>query len=143
MQIELSHDIATVCLRRLHAEIEQRSHFLCALSLRQQLRDLTLPMGEDGPILGGDAVSGKESSQNHFRNARSKKGSTAFQRFNCGYQIASRIRLEDESAGAGIQYRARDLVRFGDRQNEHLGARIVVNDLTRGFKTIEAWHADV
>jgi len=39
---EFAHDVAAVCLRRLHAEIQHRSNFFCTLALSKKLHDFPL-----------------------------------------------------------------------------------------------------
>src|ERR1700747_1033883 len=39
VEIEFAHDVAAVCLRRLHAEVQYYGDFLCTLSLSEKLQD--------------------------------------------------------------------------------------------------------
>src|SRR5580658_10744572 len=105
MAVEFAHDVGTMCLRRLHAQIERHGYFLAALSFGQQLYDLALAWRQALAMRGRflrALIALQKPVQDHLRNARGKKRFVPPERFDSRHKIAPRIYLQNISARAGI-----------------------------------------
>src|SRR6266568_1035074 len=85
----------------------------------------------------------KVASQDHFGHAGGEEGSIVLQRLDCRDQVPCCIRFQKKAASACVQYRPHNLVRVVECQDENLDLRIVSQNLTSSFETVQNRHAYV
>lgn len=141
VEIQFEHNICTVGLDRLGANVQNRRHFFIGFAFRDELNRFSLARRQE--CVRSLASRAFLVARDPLRNFSCEKGSMPPESIHGREKAVVGIFLQQVSASARLQNFAHQSFRTVRAQNKHFRVWLGLADLARRFHSAQTRHTDV
>src|ERR1035438_6417610 len=145
MDIEFAHQVEFVGLHGLYAEFEGAGDLLDGFAFGQHFENLALAFGEraEAGLAGGSTALHAEIVDQAGEQARAQATAAVGDFADGGQELFHRTVFQDVAAGPDIDALGQVVLVVVHGEEDHLGIRTFLANLTGGLEAAHTGHADV